>query len=92
MEAEGWYRDPYRIHEDRWYSAGTPTALVRDAGVEGKDPPPSGPAPGGSLVPADPRGRDLGPDDLRRADDAETGYEPNPDYSERAFEVIPPID
>ena len=34
MKAEGWYQDPYQMHEDRWYSDGTPTALVRDADVE----------------------------------------------------------
>jgi len=44
MEAEGWYRDPYLVHEDRWFSAGQPTQLVRDNGVEADDPPPPGPA------------------------------------------------
>lgn len=38
MEAEGWYRDPYLVHEDRWFSAGQPTKLVRDAGIEDYDP------------------------------------------------------
>ena len=37
---EGWYRDPFGTHEARWYSAGTPTALVRDGAVEAHDPPP----------------------------------------------------
>ena len=46
MEAEGWYRDPYGVHSDRWFSAGRPTALVRDAGVEAQDDPPSGEVPG----------------------------------------------
>jgi hypothetical protein len=41
MEEEGWYVDPYRIHEARWISAGVPTALVRDGDVETQDPPPS---------------------------------------------------
>jgi len=40
MKAEGWYRDPFGIHEDRWFSADRPTALVRDGGVESKDAPP----------------------------------------------------
>ena len=40
MSAEGCYIGPYRVHEARWFSAGTPTALVRDGGVEGHDPPP----------------------------------------------------
>ena len=43
MEAEGWYVDPYGVHEARWISAGTPTALVRDGDVEAQDPPPSTP-------------------------------------------------
>ena len=41
MNAEGWYHDPFRLHEDRWISDGAPTALVRDHGVESHDPPPS---------------------------------------------------
>jgi hypothetical protein len=43
MDAEGWYRDPYGVHEDRWFSAGNPTKLVRDQGVESSDPPPPEP-------------------------------------------------
>ena len=31
---EGWFTDPYGIHEARWLSAGEPTQLVRDQGVE----------------------------------------------------------
>jgi hypothetical protein len=42
MSAQGWYRDPFGRHEDRWYSAGTPTSLVRDGGVEAADEPPPG--------------------------------------------------
>jgi hypothetical protein len=41
MDEEGWYVDPYDIHEARWVSAGVPTALVRDDDVETQDPPPS---------------------------------------------------
>jgi len=37
---EGWYTDPYGRHEARWMSAGQPTKLVRDAGVESYDAPP----------------------------------------------------
>ena len=40
MKAEGWYRDPYGIHSDRWFSDGQPTGLVRDQGVESRDQPP----------------------------------------------------
>jgi hypothetical protein len=67
--AEGWYRDPYGIHQDRWFSAGTPTALVRDQGAEGHDDPPGYPPPGPPEEIPD-TGWPLG-DDLRRADEAE---------------------
>jgi hypothetical protein len=84
MKAEGWYEDPYRIHEDRWYSDGTPTSLVRDAGVEAKDPPPSQDPPAGQLVRSVPDHAPAGPEDLDRADDPDAGEAP--DYSEAAFE------
>lgn len=45
MTANGWFKDPYGFHEDRWISDGKPTKLVRDAGTEGMDPPPNSPAP-----------------------------------------------
>jgi hypothetical protein len=38
---EGWYKDPFGIHEARWISAGRPTKLVRDNSVESNDDPPS---------------------------------------------------
>jgi hypothetical protein len=85
MEAEGWYHDPYERHDERWYSNGKPTALVRDAKVESKDPPPSDPPPSGTLVRSDGDLSAAGPEDLRRADDAERG-DMNPDYGERAFD------
>jgi hypothetical protein len=50
--AQGWYQDPYAIHEYRYFSAGLPTKLVRDSGRESYDPPPDGPFPDGELVPA----------------------------------------
>jgi hypothetical protein len=40
-KAQGWYGDPFRRHNARWFSDGNPTELVRDEGVESKDPPPS---------------------------------------------------
>ena len=43
MNEEGWFKDPFRRHEARWISDGTPTALVRDAGVESQDAPPDEP-------------------------------------------------
>ena len=41
MDAEGWYKDPFGLHEDRWMSDGHPTKLVRDGGAESYDAPPS---------------------------------------------------
>ena len=38
---EGWFTDPYGIHEARWLSAGEPTKLVRDQGVVAYDAIPS---------------------------------------------------
>ena len=74
VAAEGWYRDPYGIHQDRWFSAGTPTALVRDRGVEGRDEPPGYPPPG---PPVEIPGFDEFPaDDLRRADEKEANGPP----------------
>jgi hypothetical protein len=40
LPAEGWYKDPYEQHEDRWFSGGLPTKLVRDAGAESYAEPP----------------------------------------------------
>lgn len=34
---EGWCPDPFGRHESRWMSAGVPTSLVRDDGVESHD-------------------------------------------------------
>jgi hypothetical protein len=34
---EGWYADPTARHEQRWFSAGAPTQLVRDGKVESTD-------------------------------------------------------
>jgi hypothetical protein len=38
--AQGWYRDPFHVHEDRYFSAGNPTKLVRDGSQESNDDPP----------------------------------------------------
>lgn len=75
MKAEGWYVDPYGTHDARWFSDGAPTALVRDDGVESRDPPPSAPYPGrlepiAAMAPS-------GPDDLRRADSSEGPFDPD---------------
>jgi len=68
MNAEGWYKDPYGLHEERWFSDGTATALVRDGQVERTDAPPDAPPPE-PLIPAEPRGTAHGAEDLLRVDD-----------------------
>ena len=78
VQAQGWYRDPYAIHEDRYFSAGQPTKLVRDGKQEAYDLPPDRPVPDGDLVSAE-QATDEEPDgtDLRRADDASSDpYDP----------------
>jgi len=70
MKPEGWYVDPYGLHEARWFSDGAPTALVRDGDLESKDPPPDTP-PVGPLESLAETGLPDG-SDLRRADSAET--------------------
>ncbi len=45
-EAEGWYEDPYGVHQHRWFSAGKPSGLVRDGGIETTDRPPDEPFEG----------------------------------------------
>jgi len=97
---EGWYLDPFGAHEQRWFSAGHPSKLVRDNGVESYDPPPAGHAPR-PLVPVATNERDSG-DTLWRADDAERDTTasgslaraddaerdvPRPDSSEEAIEA-----
>ena len=71
MKAQGWYRDPYGLHEDRYFSDGQPTKLVRDGSVECYDPPPPG-APDRELVEVTPSESGDGLD-LRRADDQSAG-------------------
>jgi hypothetical protein len=68
---EGWFTDPYELHEARWFSQGQATKLVRDCGVETYDEPPEAPPAGiAEKIVIDPPAR-LGPSDLLRADDAE---------------------
>jgi hypothetical protein len=55
VQAQGWYRDPYRVHQDRYFSAGWPTKLVRDHGQESYDLPPDRPPPDDDLVPVPPK-------------------------------------
>jgi hypothetical protein len=49
VTAQGWYQDPFGVHEQRWFSDGAPTSLVRDGAVEADDAPPS-PAYDGPLT------------------------------------------
>jgi hypothetical protein len=70
VEAEGWYRDPFNRHADRWFSDGRPTALVRDGAKEGHDPPPERPFTGALVECPTPVAVDG--DDLKRADEAES--------------------
>ena len=82
MKEEGWYTDPYRFHEARWFSDGTPTALVRDAGVTSKDPPPD--TPYLDQPESAPEKAPLDADDLRRADE----NEPDPNQVEEEIWTI----
>jgi hypothetical protein len=68
VRAEGWFRDPYHLHDDRWFSDGRPTNLVRDDGATSSDePPPTDPPDSLERVPEPPTGT---ADDLMRAEDA----------------------
>jgi hypothetical protein len=71
VRAQGWYRDPYRLHEDRYFSDGHPTKLVRDGEVECYDPPPPGPPESELVEVVDAESGDAS--DLRRADELEAG-------------------
>ena len=86
MNEEGWYHDPFGRHEARWISAGSPTALVRDAGVEGQDPPPNEPI-AMELEPWLAESPDNG-DSLIRADDAESQGFDATTMSQAAFDAI----
>jgi len=70
VNPEGWYRDPFGLHEARWFSDGTPTALVRDGRAESRDDPPSSHYEG-PVEPIEDEG-ESSPDDLRRADDGQS--------------------
>jgi hypothetical protein len=71
-QAQGWYRDPYGVHQDRYFSAGSPTKLVRDDGRESYDPPPPDrPFPDDDLIPVPPIGSEASDgSDLQRVDQA----------------------
>jgi hypothetical protein len=69
--AQGWYRDPFHAHEDRYFSAGNPTKLVRDAGRESNDDPPDQLYAAADLVRVPEGEDDFSGRDLIRADAAE---------------------
>jgi hypothetical protein len=81
VNPEGWYHDPFGLHEARWFSDGDPTALVRDGRVESRDEPPDS-SYQGPVKPIEDASQSS-PDDLRRADD---GQSPGTD-EDRIFEV-----
>lgn len=70
-DAEGWYLDPYGLHEQRWFSGGAPSRLVRDGQVETNDAPPDRPFDG-PLLPAPMAQTYQDGSDLRRADEADS--------------------
>jgi hypothetical protein len=74
----GWYRDPFREHEDRYFSEGKPTKLVRDSGQESFDAPPEAPWSGPPVPVPSTAARSSGGNDMRRADDAEREAPFNP--------------
>jgi hypothetical protein len=41
LPLQGWNADPFGLHELRYFSAGNPTKLVRDSGVDSYDEPPA---------------------------------------------------
>ena len=69
MGPEGWYIDPFGQHEQRWFSDGRPTSLVRDGRTEGHAEPPADSYSGPLTEP--PEGVFDG-SDLKRADDLES--------------------
>ena len=85
MNEEGWYVDPFGLHEARWISDGTPTALVRDGRAESKDEPPPKTFDGALT-----RIEETAPidgEDLRRADSAEEAHDPA-DGVRKAWDVF----
>lgn len=62
---QGWYEDPFHLHEARYFSAGQPTKLVRDGGRESYDEPPADTAPAPADAPAAPADAPAGPGEPR---------------------------
>jgi Protein of unknown function (DUF3592) len=75
-QAQGWYLDPYGVHEQRWISQGRQSNLVRDGRIEAKDPPPDGPPNRPFIkVTADPRSMSIR--DMIRADGDKEAVSPD---------------
>ena len=74
---EGWFADPYGRHERRWFSGGSPTSLVGDGDRESHDDPPGPLDRHPERLPAE--SHQGGPEDLRRADEAEADSFSAPD-------------
>ena len=74
-EIEGWYKDPFGKHAARWFSDGTQTALVRDAGgVTSQDVPPSRTYAGELELVADSLANiPVGENDTDNAEEGQTG-------------------
>jgi hypothetical protein len=51
-QLQGWHADPFGRHEQRYFSAGVPTKLVRDGNVESFDGPPTELSRAGAAVAA----------------------------------------
>jgi hypothetical protein len=87
--AEGWYEDPFEIHEYRWFSAGRPTGLVKDGRTEATDPPPDTEV-AGPLVPEHcDTGSGANRGDLRRADEAEAEDGGSNQPADPVWDVMP---
>jgi len=69
-QLQGWCADPFRLHEERYFSSGRPTKLVRDGKVESYEDPPS------DTVPTDTEGFEPAPD-LTPGSDTPGGHAPN---------------
>ncbi|HTU37741.1 MAG TPA: hypothetical protein VMF35_06955 [Acidimicrobiales bacterium] len=74
-EQEGWYTDPWGLHEARWISDGVPSRLVRDGGWESYDDPPDTP-PSRAWVPVVTPPGSVTLTDIRRAGAAEGDWLP----------------
>ena len=86
MNAEGWYADPFGVHEARWFSDGRPTLLVRDGLQELHDPPPRATFDG-QLTPIE-GVQDSDGSDLIRADAEDRPFEAA-DTAQGAWDAFP---